>query len=145
MRGIFSVFTQYRYQVVYFSFWNISEWVGMPCKVLDFAWKFFLKYSGIFQKLPRLERPIFAVQMRLSEPWNYNGFSGKKSRGEHSNNFASSFKWVGLYFARKLGLSMWPIKPVETSKCTAISACESFLTILPSFTLLIMYQSTLFF
>ena len=74
---------------------------------------------------------------------HHNGLSGIKSFGEHLNNFASSFKCCVLYFARKLGLSIWPINPFETSRCRATSSCSIPRPILFSFTWLTMNQSIL--
>lgn len=72
-------------------------------------------------------------------------FSGRKYRGEHPNNLDSSFKCWRLYFARKFGLSICPIKPVDKFKWMAISSWVRFFSSLIFFTWSITYWSILLF
>lgn len=41
----------------------------------------------------------------VTSGYDYKGFSGKKSRGEHLNILAKAFKWFKLYLSLRLGLS----------------------------------------
>lgn len=54
----------------------------------------------------------------------YNGFSGRKSRGEQPRNLAISLMWFKLYFEGLFGFSTWLMNPSLTPMPYAKVACD---------------------
>lgn len=81
------------------------------------------------------------MQFSIFSSSSYNGFSGKKSFGEHFKTFAIKFKWTILYLAFLEGASICEINPMFLPIDNDKSSWVIFLVSLISFTLEITYLS----